>query len=200
MSSLALGLSYLFANDKETLANPYTAYHVAMVRGFFGSLWCFCAFNYFRYVLYRLGKPRNPTVYMILEPFSIVFRLAVLYIFIVYGLWNRLPNALKLIYYSTYGNWWKKKDEPFLTNASLVNALLAWIIYIIFFFLLFYITLASISLLLGTIFGGRSFRRDVWGRSLCPGLKNFFFKWIPMAMRRYFWGLSEWQLEHPNPL
>ena len=101
ISSVALGLSYLFANDKETLANPYTAYHVAMIRGFFGSIWCFCAFNLFRHVLYRLGKPRNPYLYMILEPFSIVLRLAVLYIFIVYGVWNRLPNALKLIFYST---------------------------------------------------------------------------------------------------
>lgn len=195
-----LGLSHLFAYDEETLANPYTAYHVAMVRGFISSIWCFCAFNLFRDILYRCGKPRDPTLYMILEPFSIILRLAVLYIYIVYGLKNRLPHALKLIYFSTYGNWWKNKDEPFLTNASLVNALLAWWCYIVFFILFFYFCFAGIVLLLGSILGGRSFRRDVWGKSLCPALYNFFFKWLPMAKRRYIWGLSEWQLENPNPL
>ena len=189
MSLVMLCVSYIFAHDKETLANPYTAYHVEMVRYFLGAYASFFLFSLFRDCMFRLGKPRNKTLYIIFELFSIPLRLVVLYIYVVYGFWNLVPKALRLCWYSTYANWWKKKDEPFLTNASLVNALLAWWIYIAFwlffvFFSFYFIALTAILVL--------EKGRDLWRRQLCPGIYWFLVEWIPMALRRYIWGLSEW--------
>ena len=35
-------------------------------------------------------------------------------------------------YNAIHANWWKNKDEPFVTNGSFINATVAWVIWIAF--------------------------------------------------------------------
>jgi hypothetical protein len=158
--------------------------------GFFGSLACLAVFMMVRDLLYVLGKPKEPVLYWILEPICILFRIAWFAAYAYYGFWLRVPKTLWLIGASQDANTWKKPDEPFLTNASLVNAFFAWVIFILFWFVVGYFALAAAVLLAGTICGGSVFRRKVWGESLCPGIWGFLSGWLPMAIRRYVWGLS----------
>jgi len=157
--------------------------------GFFGSLACFSAFAIIRDLLYVMGKPQNVVLFYMIEPICILFRIALFAAYVYYGFWLRVPETIKLIWSSKSANTWHKADESFFTNASLLNAFFAWCVYFLLWVFFGYFFLLVIFIVLGVIFGGSAFRIYTW-RQISP----FFIEWIPMAIRRYVWGLSEWQL------
>jgi len=82
-------------------------------------------------------------------------------------------------------NWWKNKTDPWVTNASYLNAFWAWPLWFVACVLMLYACLGVLAILVNCF--KRSVRRDIF---------KFLFK-LPMWLWCYLRGLSEYQFEKP---
>ena len=121
----------------EADKNSYTKYHMTITTGFFGTITSMLLFWIVKETLYFLGKPENTCFYMILEPFCIILWLALLILFCRYILADMTLPMLNNWLFIIKANWWKHSTDPFITNASHVNAFFCWIICIFFWIAVF---------------------------------------------------------------
>ena len=70
-----------------------------------------------------------------------------------YAIYYIGPDVWRLLvktYWMNHDNWWKNRDEGFVTNCSFVNALFCWSIWMmlrLFIFLMMYV--APVAVVLG---------------------------------------------------
>ena len=113
-------------------------------------------------------------------------RLTLLTAYLYFGVWIILYPTCGLIYKSTDANWWKPEEKAFFTNASVYNAVFAWIAFCVFWFLFLYFSLCLVMLVLGSICD-KSFRTEILGKLI----NGFFLDYVPKSFYRYVLGLSE---------
>jgi len=82
-------------------------------------------------------------------------------------------------------NWWKNKTDPWVTNASYLNAFWAWPLWFVACVIMLYACLGVIFLLVNCFI--RSARRDI--------MKLFFE--LPISLWCYLRGLSKYQFKNP---
>lgn len=86
------------------------------------------------------------------EPFLFLFRLAFFcaYVyFIIYRLF--ILDFLGYSYFATTRNWWEKKTDPWVTNASYFNALLSWPLWVFAWVVMIWFPLLILFLLFALI-------------------------------------------------
>ena len=108
--------------------NSYTRYHMTITTGFFGTTTSILLFWIVKETLYFFGKPENTCLYAIIEPFCIILRVTLLLLFCRYVLADMTLPMLNNWLFIIKANWWKHSTDPFITNASYVNAFFCWII------------------------------------------------------------------------
>jgi hypothetical protein len=125
------GLCITFGtDDKDTLENKYTQYHLKVNKGFFFTIAGSLFFGWTMWKLRSMGKFENKTLRMIVEPFLVLFRLAAtcaLAYFVLYKLW--IQDFLVGCFFACTENWWAKKTDPWVTNASYFNAIINWPVF-----------------------------------------------------------------------
>ena len=109
-------------------SNSYTKYHQTITEGFFGTVTSMLAFWIVKETFYFFGKPKSTCLYMILEPICIALRLGLLILFCQYVLIDMTFPMLNNWLFIIKANWWKHSTDPFITNASYINAFFCWII------------------------------------------------------------------------
>lgn len=117
-------------SGSEADKNSYTKYHMTITEGFFGTFTCTLGYWIVKETLYFMGKPENTCLYKILEPICINLRIALLILFCRYVLIDLTYPMLNNWLFIIKANWWKHQKDPFITNASYINAFFCWIICI----------------------------------------------------------------------
>ena len=125
------GLCHVFGtDDKDTLANKYTQYHLKVNTGFFFTIVGSLFFTWFIMVLTTMGKFDNKCLRMMAEPFVVLFRLAVTCAFAYFVLYRLcIQDYLVGCFFACKKNWWAKKTDPWVTNASYFNAIINWPVF-----------------------------------------------------------------------
>lgn len=125
------GLAWLvcrWAGSEASKTNSYTRYHLTINEGIFGTLTSTLAFWIIKETLFFCGKPENICFYIILESFMILLRLSLLVLFCQKTLIEMTVPMLNNWFFIIGANWWKNKNDPFITNASYINAFLCWVV------------------------------------------------------------------------
>jgi len=143
------GLCIAFGtNDKATLGNKYTQYHLKMNTGMYFSFAGGIFFGWSMWFLRSLGKFDNKILRMIVEPFLVLFRLAAigaLAYFVIYRLF--ITDFLLGCFFACSRNWWAKKTDPWITNASYLNAIISWPVFFMGCVYMLYISIGILALL-----------------------------------------------------
>lgn len=157
------GLCIAFGtNDKETLENKYTQYHLKVNTGCFFTFAGSIFFGWSMWSLRAMGKFDNKILRMIVEPFLVLFRLAYTCAFVYFVLYRLfIQDFLRGCLFACTKNWWAKKTDPWVTNASYFNAIINWPIFFTGFIYMIYIVIGVLGLLYSLFTCKRSFRRTL---------------------------------------
>jgi hypothetical protein len=114
------------------MKNSYTQYHAAMNVAFFTLIACHLTFTSLCIVSNNVGKSSNRCLRLVLEPFTFLIRLGFIVSYTYFIIWRLLICVFCYKgYHALNDNWWKAKTDPWVTNASYINAVLNWPIWII---------------------------------------------------------------------
>ena len=102
--------------------------------------------------LKAFGKVRNSILrYFITLPILFVVRVALLVYWFYFMAYKDLVPHVKIIYHLNNTNWWKSKEEPFITNCSMVNAFFCWFWWIMTWFAGVYLSIILTAILVSTL-------------------------------------------------
>ena len=122
-----------------------------------------------------MGKPHNIWLYWIIEPICILFRIALLSCLCYFIIYRLTFPMFHHWFFFIGANWWKNSNEPFITNASFVNAFFCWSILIFLWIQFFHgIVFVLVSL------------KDWNNRFEYLLTFDFYFK----SLRKYIFGLN----------
>jgi len=82
----------------------------------------------------KVGKSENQCLRYCLEPFLVLFKVFQLAVYFYFIFWQQFCKILVVKWWNANTmNWWKSKNDPWITNASYFNAVLCWFTYLLTF-------------------------------------------------------------------
>ena len=179
---LLAGLMHLLGKSADQVpVNTYTQNH----RDFnVFVFWSICRVVFMVFALKLLRQYRlieNEIIQMMITPFAYLIRIAAVIWLLYFFIWkDAIPHILKAIHLNET-NWWHDKSEPWLTNCSLINALVCWILWPVFMLYLIMFAVAVPVKFISLIF-------DMRGRQRMS-------KFCVDFVCEYFTGYDEYQLK-----